>query len=255
MTAAVATDTVSQGTVTFTVLNGATPVGVATASAKVTGGAASPLNQRAIETLKFWAQAFPSRQSAHFVFPSEQYGLYGTEGTFGGTIQVYDYAPDKPVGTIQKAWQSAKKRTQRHCPNCGDGTLIDREKPATGYECEGCHFETPTLPAALARFRSHDLRHSSVSRMIAARIPIRIIAKVVGWSRAQWRRWPRDMVTLESKSSAASWNPSVPPQFMKIRQGTRKIHRSQPWIVKKISTKLLILLVGGQGLEPRTSCL
>jgi integrase len=141
-----------------------------------------PLNQRAVETLKFWAQEFPNRQPAHFVFPSERYGLHGSEGTFGGTVQVYVYDPDKPVGTIQSAWQSAKKRTQRHCPNCGDGTLVDREKPATGFECEGCHFETPTLPAALTRLRFHDLRHSAVSRMIAARIPIPIIAKVVGWS-------------------------------------------------------------------------
>ncbi len=140
------------------------------------------MNQRAVETLKFWAQEFLNRQPAHFVFPSERYGLHGSEGTFGGTIQVYDYDPDKPVGTIQSAWTSAKKRTQRHCPNCGNGTLVDREKPATGFECEGCHFETPTLPAALTRLRFHDLRHSAVSRMIAARIPIPIIAKVVGWS-------------------------------------------------------------------------
>jgi integrase len=96
-------------------------------------GRTIPLNQRAVETLKFWAQEFPKRQPEHFVFPSEQYGLHGTEGTFGGTVQVYDYDPKKPVGTIQSAWQSAKKRTQRHCPNCKYGTLVDAEKPATGY--------------------------------------------------------------------------------------------------------------------------
>jgi len=58
----------------------------------------------------------------------------------------------------------------------------DREKPAAGYECEGCHFETPNLPAALTRLRIHDLRHSAVARMIAAPIPFPINAKVVGWS-------------------------------------------------------------------------
>jgi integrase len=145
-------------------------------------GRTVPLNQRAVETLKFWAQEFPNRQPAHFVFPSEKYGLHGTEGTFGGTVQVYECDAEKPVGTIQSSWQSAKKRTQRHCPNCGDGTLIDCEKPATGYECEGCHFETPNLPVALTRLRFHDLRHSAVSRMIAARVPIPMIAKIVGWS-------------------------------------------------------------------------
>ena len=38
------------------------------------------------------------------------------------------------------------------------------------------------LPTGLTALRFHDLRHSAVSRMIAARIPIPIVAKVVGWS-------------------------------------------------------------------------
>jgi Glycosyl hydrolase family 92 N-terminal domain/Phage integrase family len=42
--------------------------------------------------------------------------------------------------------------------------------------------ELPELPAGLTRLRFHDLRHSAVSRMIAARIPLPIIAKIVGWS-------------------------------------------------------------------------
>jgi integrase len=145
-------------------------------------GRTVPLNQRAFGTLQFWALQFPNRLPAHYVFPSERYGLHGSKGTFGGTVKVYDYDPETPIGTIQPAWQAAKRRTQRHCPNCGEGTLIDREKPASGYECAACHFETPNLPAALTRLRFHDLRHSAVSRMIAARIPIPIIAKVVGWS-------------------------------------------------------------------------
>lgn len=145
-------------------------------------GRTIPLNQRAVETLKFWAQQFPSRQPAHFVFPSERYGLHGSKGTFGGTVQVYDYDAEKPVGTIQSAWKSAKRRTQRHCPNCKDGTLTDREKPSKGFVCESCRFELAELPAGLTRLRFHDLRHSAVSRMIAACIPIPIIAKIVGWS-------------------------------------------------------------------------
>lgn len=145
-------------------------------------GRTVPLNQRAIETLKFWAQQFPARQPAHFIFPSERYGLHGTKGTFGGAVQVYGYDPETPVGTIQSAWESAKKRTRRHCPNCKDGTLVDREKPTTGYACESCSFEMPDLPSGLTRLRFHDLRHSAVSRMIAARVPIPMIAKIVGWS-------------------------------------------------------------------------
>ena len=145
-------------------------------------GRTIPLNQRAIETLKFWAQQFPNRQPSHFVFPSERYGLHGSKGTFGGTVQVYDYDAEKPVGTIQSAWQSAKRRTQRHCPNCKDGTLVDQEKPAQGFVCASCKLELSELPAGLTRLRFHDLRHSAVSRMIAARVPIPIIAKIVGWS-------------------------------------------------------------------------
>ena len=189
-------------------------------------GRTIPLNQRAIETLKFWAQEFPNRQPAHFIFPSERYGLHGTEGTFGGTVQVYEYDPDKPVGTIQSAWRSAKKRTQRHCPNCGDGTLIDREKPASGYECESCHFETPNLPTALTRLRFHDLRHSAVSRMIAARIPIPIIAKVVGWSPSTMAKMASryghfgieelrsavDSISLPAKIETPAGYPQNPPQ-------------------------------------------
>ena len=145
-------------------------------------GRTIPLNQRAIETLKFWAQQFPNRQPAHFVFPSERYGLHGSKGAFGGTVQVYGYDAEKPVGTIQSAWRSARRRTQRHCPTCKDGTLVDREKPATGFICESCNLEQADLPAGLTSLRFHDLRHSAVSRMIAARIPLPIIAKVVGWS-------------------------------------------------------------------------
>jgi integrase len=145
-------------------------------------GRTIPLNQRAIETLKFWAQQFPNRQPAHSVFPSERYGLHGSKGSFGGTVQVFDYDAEKPVGTIQSAWRSARKRTQRHCPTCKDGTLVDREKPATGFICASCNLELAELPAGLTSLRFHDLRHSAVSRMIAARIPLPIIAKIVGWS-------------------------------------------------------------------------
>ncbi len=145
-------------------------------------GRTVPLSQRAIETLKFWAHQFPERQPAHFVFPSESYGLHGNKGTFGGTVKVYKYDPDRAVGTIKSAWQGAKKRTRRHCPNCKTGTLADQEKSVTGHFCIDCHFEVPELPAGLTNLRLHDLRHSAVSRMIAARVPLPIIAKIVGWS-------------------------------------------------------------------------
>jgi hypothetical protein len=60
--------------------------------------------------------------------------------------------------------------------------LADKPKPEKGYTCIECHSETPELPAGLVGVRFHDLRHTAVSRMIAARIPLPIIAKIVGWT-------------------------------------------------------------------------
>lgn len=146
-------------------------------------GRTIPLSSRAVETLKFWAQNFPDRLPSHYVFPFERYGTSGTTGVFGFTgVKVYSADPTRPVGDIKTAWQLAKRRTRRHCPECKSGTLVDQEKPAAGYRCVDCEFVTPELPAGLARLRLHDLRHSAVSRMIAARVPLPIIAKIVGWS-------------------------------------------------------------------------
>lgn len=183
-------------------------------------GRTVPLNRRAMEALKFWAQQFPERHPSHYVFPCELYGLRGSKGTFGGTVQRYSFDPEKPIGTIQSAWESAKKRTQRHCPNCKDGTLVDQQNPATGYVCTRCNFETPTLPAGLVRLRFHDLRHSAVSRMIAARVPIPMIAKIVGWSSSTMAKMAARYghfgieelrVAVEAISSPA--NPEIQPGY------------------------------------------
>lgn len=141
-------------------------------------GRTVPLNQRAFEVLRFWAQQFPNRQPQHFVFPAEKVGAAGD--AFGA--KVYETDPTKPVGEIKEAWESAKKRTRRHCPQCKTGALADQPKPAAGFVCIGCRAEVSELPAGLCSVRFHDLRHSAVSRMIAARVPLPIIAKIVGWS-------------------------------------------------------------------------
>jgi integrase len=146
-------------------------------------GRTVPLNPRAVETLKFWAQQFPNRLPEHYIFPLEKCNGSGIEDSFGfsGPV-VYDTDPSKPIGDIKEAWEGAKKRTRRHCPKCGDGILTDKPKSAAGYVCEACHWETAELPAGLVSVRFHDLRHSAVSRMIAGRVPLPIIAKIVGWS-------------------------------------------------------------------------
>jgi integrase len=155
-------------------------------------GRTVPLNGRALQTLHFWASQFPDRKPDHYVFPAARYGLHGNKGAFGGEVRAYDVDPSMPVGTIQSAWESAKRRTQLHCPACAGDELTERkparrrrgvpvEPTAAGYICKSCGHTTDKLPDGAAGFRFHDLRHTAVSRMIAAGRPLPIIAKVVGW--------------------------------------------------------------------------
>jgi integrase len=102
-----------------------------------------PLNRRALETLKLWAQTFPNRAPEHYVFAAEKYGASGD--VFEATAYATD--PTKPVASIKEAWEGAKKRA--------------------GVKC-----------------RFHDLKHTAVSRMLDAGVPIAKIAKIVGWSPA-----------------------------------------------------------------------
>jgi integrase len=102
-----------------------------------------PLNKRALETLKFWAQQFPEREPEHYVFAAERYG--GSGDVFGACAYATD--PTKPMGSVKEAWEAAKKRA--------------------GVKC-----------------RFHDLRHTAVSRMLDAGVPISKVAKIVGWSAA-----------------------------------------------------------------------
>ncbi len=146
-------------------------------------GRTVPLNQRAVEMLTFWAQRFPNRQQEHYVFPLETCAQKGTEKSFGFTGEVvYETDPLKPIGDLKEAWEGAKRRTRRHCPQCENGTLGEKSKPGKRYACDACHWETNELPAGLVAVRFHDLRHSFVSRAISARVPLPIIAKIVGWS-------------------------------------------------------------------------
>jgi integrase len=111
-----------------------------------------PLNPRAIATLSFWASHFPERQHEHFVFPAERYGAAGDKFA----PKAYDTDPTRPIGSIKEAWEEAKKRAA--------STEKKRVEPL--------------------RCRFHDLRHTAVSRMLDAGVPIAKVAKIVGWSPA-----------------------------------------------------------------------
>ena len=138
-----------------------------------------PLNQRALPALGFWAQQCPNRKPEHYVFPLEK--CIGFTGNLVYKL-VYKTDPTQPIGDVKEAWEGAKRRTRRHCPNCKTGIMADKEKPETGHFRVKCKCETKQLSAGLMAVRFHDLRHSAVSRMIAARGPLPIIAKIVGWA-------------------------------------------------------------------------
>ena len=73
--------------------------------------------------VKFWAQQFPNRLPEHYVFQAEKVGAAGDQFD----AKVYETDPSKPLGSIKQAWESAKKRTRRNCPNCQGRTLADEQ--------------------------------------------------------------------------------------------------------------------------------
>jgi integrase len=106
-----------------------------------------PLSDRAMEILTWWADQFPNRQPNHYVFLHEKYaGLGATQAVGFGQATVCESDPTQPFGSLQRAWERARER------------------------------------AGLPTLRIHDLRHSAVSRMIVAGVPLPIIAKIVGWA-------------------------------------------------------------------------
>jgi integrase len=124
-------------------------------------GRVVPLSPRAYETLKFWASEFPDRKPQHFVFPHQRFGGGGKKDNFGFTRgMTYDLDVTRPIGDIKEAWERAKLRAARILK--GDPNSMDEIEPLV------CRF--------------HDLRHTAVSRMLGAGVPMPVIAKIVGWS-------------------------------------------------------------------------
>lgn len=144
-----------------------------------------PLNPRAAATLVFWATNFPDRQPDHFVFATERYGLYGEEGRKAGCAVPYSVNPAKPMGSYKTSWNAARKEAKVSC-------------------------------------RFHDLRHTAVSRMLDAGVPMAKVAKIVGWSPATMVRMShryghfnleelRSAVESISRGGIAQGSPVIPP--------------------------------------------
>lgn len=131
-----------------------------------------PINARAMATLQFWASNFPNRLPEHFVFPRERYGGAGKKEQFGFTDgRAYDTDPSQAIGDIKEAWEGAKLKAARILQGISDD----------------CDEEFRPL---VCRF--HDLRHTAVSRMLDAGVPLTKVAKIVGWS-------PSSMVQMAAR--------------------------------------------------------
>src|SRR5437870_7373308 len=70
-------------------------------------GRVIPLNDKATEVLRFWAEQFPDRKLEHFVFASERYGAGGYK--FEPTVHSID--PTKAITSWKEAWESVKENT------------------------------------------------------------------------------------------------------------------------------------------------
>ncbi len=124
-------------------------------------GRVIPLSQRAMAALSFWATHYPERKPEHYVFPAERYGAAGD----AFSAKAYAVDPTKPIGSIKEAWEAAKLRAGRILNGA-------TEQAAPGEK----------IAPLVCRF--HDLRHTAVSRMLNAGIPIAKVAKIAGWSPA-----------------------------------------------------------------------
>jgi integrase len=144
-----------------------------------------PLSQRAVAALSFWATHFPGRQPEHFVFPTERYG--GAGDGFSLSPKAYHVDPTKPIGSIKEAWEAARLRAAR----------ILAKKDEEEDETDEAETQAEKIKPLSCRF--HDLRHTAVSRMLNAGVPIAKVAKIVGWS-------PSTMVLMAKRYGHFSLN-------------------------------------------------
>jgi integrase len=84
---------------------------------KTAGGAGRiiPLSQTAARCLQEWRSQFPDAHPAHYVFPSERYGLVGEEGYESGKTAPYDVKPDVPIGSWKVSWTAARAAAKVSC--------------------------------------------------------------------------------------------------------------------------------------------
>jgi integrase len=78
-------------------------------------GRVIPLSETAFKELQEWRREFPDAVPAHFVFPTERYGLAGEEGYLEGKVVPYAIDPTKPIGSWKVAWTAARTAAKVDC--------------------------------------------------------------------------------------------------------------------------------------------
>jgi integrase len=120
-------------------------------------GRTIPISSRALAALEMWAANFPNRKPTHYVFPRE---IYQQRKDGDTTTNPCTTNPNLPVTSVQHSFETAKQRAT--------WILAGRPESTNSIEPLKCRF--------------HDLRHTAVTRMIKAGIPIPVVAQLVGWS-------------------------------------------------------------------------
>jgi integrase len=173
-------------------------------------GRVIPLSQRAMAAMTFWATHFPERKPEHYVFPAERYGAAGDVFC----AKAYDVDPSKPIGSIKEAWEAAKLRA---------GRILAGESKETDSKAK--------FAPLVCRF--HDLRHTAVSRMLNAGIPIAKVAKIAGWSPATMVRMAAryghfSLIDLRGAVESISGNgiEVVSPVFSPVSENAAKMNRA-----------------------------
>lgn len=74
-----------------------------------------PLSDDALACLKEWRSQFSDAQPAHYVFPSERYGLKGEDGRKDGKVVPYAIDPTKPISSFKTSWTAAREAAGVSC--------------------------------------------------------------------------------------------------------------------------------------------
>jgi integrase len=139
---------------------------IAVGKSKTAGGEGRiiPLSETAFAVITDWRRQFPDASPAHYVFPTERYGLAGEDGYLEGKMAAYNTDPTKPIGSWKVAWTAVRTVAKVDC-------------------------------------RWHDMRHTFVSRMAESHASDATIMALAGHlSRKMMERYSHTRV--EAKRSA-----------------------------------------------------